>query len=76
MVTSCAYRCFRSGSNGEFDWIFTLNPAMGCGAKAQRRKEEADADKQALTHRVSVKQCASLCVSAPLRDIRSSLRRI
>ena len=19
----CAYRCFRSGSNGEFDWIFT-----------------------------------------------------
>jgi hypothetical protein len=53
-----------------------LNPAMGCRAKAQRRKEEADADKQAFTHRVSVKQCASLCVSAPLRDIRSSHRRI
>jgi hypothetical protein len=29
MVTSCAYRCFRSGSNGEFDWIFThpISPA-------------------------------------------------
>jgi len=53
-----------------------LNPAMGCRAKAQRRKEEADADKQAFTHRVSANQCASLCVSAPLRDIRSSHRRI
>jgi hypothetical protein len=53
-----------------------LNPAMGCRAKAQRREEEADANKQAFTHRVSANQCASLCVSAPLRDIRSSHRRI
>jgi hypothetical protein len=53
-----------------------LNPAMGCRAKTQRPKEEADADKQAFTRRVSVNQCASLCVSAPLRDIRSSHRRI
>jgi len=56
--------------------IIILNPAMGCRAKTQRRKEEADADKQAFTRRVSVNQCASLCVSAPLRDIRSSHRRI
>jgi hypothetical protein len=55
---------------------FILNPAMGCRAKTQRRKEEADEDKQAFTHRVSVKQSASFCVSAPLRDFRSSHRRI
>jgi hypothetical protein len=33
----------------------TQNPAMGCRAKAQRRKEETDADKQVFPCRVNVK---------------------
>ena len=53
-----------------------LKPAMGSHAKAQRREEEADANQQAFSHRVSENECASLCVFAPLRDIRSSHRRI